>query len=91
MESLFGQIELDEFWLRVKYEYAALSKMAIDKLLLFSTIYLCEAAFSTMTIIKTKQRNRLDAHDAMILATITIEPRNKELSKAVFNQIRKFD
>lgn len=91
MRNLFEEIELDEFWLRMQKEYAALSQKAIDKLLQFSTTYLCETAFSTMTIIKTKERNRLDAQDAMIMATSQIEPRMKELSKKVFNQIRKFD
>lgn len=81
LKNLFETSELDEFWLKIENQYSELSKKAINKLLQFSTTYLCETAFSTLTLIKTKQRNRLDAGKATILAISGIEPRFKELSK----------
>jgi len=42
-------------------EYPSLSLKAIKLLVVSSTSYLCEKAFSSMTLIKIKQRNRLDA------------------------------
>lgn len=83
MRNLFDQTTLDEFWLKMQAEYSALSRKAVNKLLPFTTTYLCETAFSTMSIIKTKHRNRLDADDAVTLAISKIEPRMKELSKNV--------
>lgn len=90
MKNFFETVELDEFWLRMKEKYSELSQKAIDQLLPFPTTYLCESAFSTHGIIKTKQRNRLDAEDATILAISKIEPRNKELSKIVMKNKHTF-
>lgn len=89
--NLFATVELDTFWLTMENEFGLLSRKAIDKLLLFSTTYLCESAFSAMSIIKTKHRNRLDAENAMFLAVSTIEPNIKKLAKNVFDNVRKFD
>lgn len=91
MENYFARVELDEFWLRVEKDYPDLSQRAVEKLLLFSTTFLSEAAFSTMSLIKTKQRNRMDAHDATILAISDIQPRLKELSKTVLKNKHTYD
>lgn len=90
LKNRFESTELDTFWLGLKDEYGLLSRKAVDKLLQFSTTYLCESAFSTMTVIKTKQRNRLDAEEAMILAISPILPNIKELSKNVVKQTHKY-
>jgi len=42
----------------MKNEYPNLHEIALRFLLCFSTTYLCETAFSAMTVLKTKQRNR---------------------------------
>lgn len=83
MRNLFDQTDLEEFWLKIRDKYSALSRKAVNKLLPFTTTYLCETAFSTMSIIKTKHRNRLDAEDAVMLAISKIEPRLEKLSKHV--------
>lgn len=80
MENLFRTCSIDEFWIRAKVEYAYLGQKAINKLLQFATTYLSESAFSTMTVIKTKFRNRLDSENAIILAVSNIAPRIELLS-----------
>lgn len=53
-KSLVDSVGLNEFWLKAKNEYGDLSQKAINKLAQFSTTYSCEAAFSSITLIKTK-------------------------------------
>lgn len=45
-----------QFWLYVKNEYPLLSEKAMKVLIQFSTTYLCEKTFSSVTIIKTQYR-----------------------------------
>jgi hypothetical protein len=51
-------VTLDVFWISVRKEYPANSSKAVKILLQFSTSYLCEQAFSCLTNIKSKDRNR---------------------------------
>lgn len=90
MKNLFEASELEEFWIKIQKDFSSLSRKALDKLLQFATTYLCESAFSDLTVIKTKQRNRLDAQNAMILAISTIVPRFDELSKKVLKETHTF-
>ena len=75
LRELFKCQSLDIFWLQLKSEYEELSKKAIFKLLQFPSTYLCEQAFSSMTTIKTKQRNRLQLEGPLRLAVSKITPR----------------
>jgi len=43
----------------MKNEYPNVHEIVMRFLLCFSTTYLCETTFSAMTVLKTKQRNRL--------------------------------
>jgi hypothetical protein len=52
-------LSLDKFWIPVEEEYSAMRRKAIYILLQFSTLYLYEQAFSCLTSIKSKGRNRL--------------------------------
>ncbi len=54
-----NEVSLDKFWILAKREYPVISVKALDVLLQFSTFYLCEQAFSCLTIINSKSRNRL--------------------------------
>jgi len=59
----------------MKNDYPILHEIAIRFLLCFSTTYLCETAFSAITVLKTKQRNRLQLSDCLRLAITSIHPR----------------
>ena len=52
------------FWDSMRSTYPIVSAFVIKQLIPFATSWLCEAAFSAMSVLKTKHRNRLDIeHD----------------------------
>uniref|UniRef100_A0A667Z2X6 HAT C-terminal dimerisation domain-containing protein n=1 Tax=Myripristis murdjan TaxID=586833 RepID=A0A667Z2X6_9TELE len=53
---------LSSFWISISSEYPGLSKASILLLIPFTTTYKCEVGFSVFTKIKTRHRNRLNAH-----------------------------
>lgn len=61
LKEQFGRTEPATFWLQMVYETAFpnLRKVALYILTTSGSTYSCEAAFSTMNIIKTKYRSRL--------------------------------
>jgi len=80
LESTFNSMSNSKFWIRMKHEYPNLHEITMSFLLCFSTTYLCETAFSAMTVLKTKQRNRLQLSDCLRLATTSIHTRINELT-----------
>lgn len=84
----FFEVPLETFWLSISSEYPAISEMAVNVLLPFSTTYLCELGFSTLTEIKTSKRERLKSIDEeMRLALSTIPPRISRLCAAKQAQV----
>lgn len=74
--SKFNDSSLDEFWLSVKKSYHLISAKAIKILLPFSTSWFCEFAFSALTEIKSKKRERLlRIDDEMRVCLSTLIPR----------------
>ena len=61
------------FWLSVKNEYPSLSEKAMKILIQFSTAFLCERTFSSVTVIKTWYRSRLEIDAALRLAVTSLE------------------
>ena len=73
-------VSLIEFWTFVKQEHPDLGDEALEHLLPFACIYLCEVTFSAMATIKTKQRNRLSLENSLITAVASFLPRIDRLT-----------
>ena len=59
IKLLHREMPLDEFWIKIQNEYPNIGEKALAILLQFSTTYLCETAFSILTNLKTRKRERL--------------------------------
>lgn len=85
LKEQFGRTESTTFCLQMVSETAFpdLKKVALFVLTMFGSTYSCEAAFSTMNIIKTKYRSKLTdehLHMCMRMALTTFTPRFKILA-----------
>ena len=71
----------------VMYEaYTNVSIVALRVFVSFASTYLCEAIFSTLDHIKTKNRNILDVRDHMRLALTDNRPRILKLTDQMQHQ-----
>ncbi|XP_022168645.1 protein FAM200A-like [Myzus persicae] len=70
----FNETTSDKFWISIKSEYPELSKVAVSTLLPFATTYLCETAFSALTVIKNKYRTKLNLESDLRVAVSNIKP-----------------
>ena len=75
----FNNLDLETFWIKYHSVYPLISHQALRVLTMFGSTYLCETAFSTLTAIKTKYRNRLEVEDDLRCALSNIEPRIQDL------------
>ena len=66
--DLFKEKSMIQFRCAMYQSYSKVSMTALRVLVPFASTYLCEAGFSTLVNIKTKNRNRLDVGDDMRLA-----------------------
>ena len=62
-------------WISLENEYPSLSHKATILLVIFSTTHLCEKTFSALALIKTRQRNRLDADAELRLSETSLHAR----------------
>ena len=71
----FNQVTVDQFWIRRLDDYPLLAHEAVKVLMAFPTSWECEAAFSQISIIKTKHSNRLDVEPDIRVALSSTSPR----------------
>ena len=67
------------FWVSIHLIYPTVSEYVIQQLIPFATTWLCEAAFSAMSVLKTKHRNRLDVEHDLRLSLSKITPQFQKL------------
>ena len=75
----FKELDLGMFWVKYLSVYPLISHQALRILTMFGSTYLCEAAFSTLVVVKTKYRNRLNVEGDLRCALSGIQPRIQEL------------
>ena len=78
-QALARTNSLSTFWCKMLPSYPTLSRRAIKVLMPYPSSYFCEQSFSTMVVIKTKYRNRLEMEHDMILALSSTSPRIEKL------------
>ncbi|XP_048206801.1 zinc finger MYM-type protein 6 isoform X2 [Perognathus longimembris pacificus] len=79
LQSVFKSVSITQFWINAKTDYPGLHEKAMKFLLLFSTVYLCDATFSALA--ESKQRNLLISGPALRLAVTSLIPRVEKLVK----------
>ncbi|XP_034069815.1 zinc finger BED domain-containing protein 5-like [Gymnodraco acuticeps] len=79
LKPAFRKQSLVDFWIKQHREYPALSDKAVRFLLPFATTYLCEKGFSSLAVIKTKYRSRLNAEPDLRPKLTSIAPDIKGL------------
>lgn len=82
LQLKFKEVGVENFWISIENEHPLIVKRALNILLLFSTSYLCELGFSTLTNIKTKKRERLtNLEEEMRVALSYIRPNIEKICK----------
>lgn len=88
LQLKFKEEGVERFWISIENEHPFIAKRALNILLLFSTSYLCEFGFSTLTNIKSKKRERLtNLEEEMRVALSYIRPNLEEICKGRQAQI----
>ena len=85
--SRYKKESLLQFWISLENKYSCLTHKAIKLLVVISTSYLCEKFLSSLTLIKTKQRNRLDAEAQLCVSETSFMPRLDHILTAKQQQI----
>ncbi|XP_076339961.1 zinc finger BED domain-containing protein 5-like [Tachypleus tridentatus] len=84
--DLFKVKSVTQFWCAMYQSYSKVSMIALRVLVPFASTYLCEAGFSTLVNIKTKNRNRLGVGDDMRLALTNARLRISKLAAEMQHQ-----
>ncbi|XP_041849953.1 zinc finger BED domain-containing protein 5-like [Melanotaenia boesemani] len=74
LKTTFTEKSLTDFWLYIQPEHPELSDTALKLLMPFPSTYICEAGFSALVGLKTKQRNRISVNYDMRLKLSDLEP-----------------
>ena len=75
----YNSLSLNNFWVKMLPVYPKISKVSLLILIPFSSTYLCEAGFSSLLAIKTKQRNKLESEGDLRCALSKTDPRLTKL------------
>ena len=77
----FSSMSDTKFWIKSLQSYPVLSEIALRLILPFQTTYLCETGFSSLLVIKSKFRSRLDAENDLRCALAKSAPRISDLAR----------
>jgi hypothetical protein len=81
-------VDVSSFWINLLNEYPKISRKAMNAVLPFSISYICEAVFSSMNAIKTKNRSQLKKLEddmRLIKYSTTKEANNEEKTVSNFS------
>ena len=83
-DSFESGVNLEELWCKKAISYPNIRQAALRYLMVFSTTFLCEQGFSTLLLIKNKQRNQLGTSSDLRLAlSKSLTPRIPQLVKQI--------
>uniref|UniRef100_A0A8C4RVL9 SCAN domain-containing protein 3-like n=1 Tax=Erpetoichthys calabaricus TaxID=27687 RepID=A0A8C4RVL9_ERPCA len=88
LQLKFKDMNLTEFWIMVEKERPVLGAKAVGILIPFCTTYLCEKAFSALTLLKTKHRGCLLSveNDLRVCLSTAVRARIDKLSNSLRSQ-----
>ena len=86
---MFARVNLSSFWIAMLVSYPIISEIALKLLMPFPSTYMCESAFSSMLVIKTKARNRLELEADLRCCLSATQPRIGKLVNQIFIIIQK--
>nr|XP_027201527.1 zinc finger BED domain-containing protein 5-like [Dermatophagoides pteronyssinus] len=76
------ELSTNSFWVEIQHEFPKISKIALNILLQFSTSYLCELGFSSLSNIKNKKRSKIiNVEYDLRVSLSTIKPNINEIIK----------
>ena len=83
-DSFESGVNLEELWCRKAISYPNIRQAALRYLMVFSTTFLCEPGFSTLLLIKNKQRNWLGtSSDLRVALRKSLSSRIPQLVKQI--------
>uniref|UniRef100_UPI00358E9D27 SCAN domain-containing protein 3-like n=1 Tax=Myxine glutinosa TaxID=7769 RepID=UPI00358E9D27 len=89
LKTLFRKDTLVKFWLTVSHEYPEIAHLAVKFLMPFTTTWMCEAGFSTVTYLKSKFRNKLETVALCANMRIALSPLQSRIDDLVANMQRQ--
>ena len=75
----YNSLSLQNFWVKMLPLFPKISRIALLILIPISSTYLCEAGFSSLLTIKTKQRDKLECEGDLRCALSKTAPQLTEL------------